>query len=350
MKKIYVLLDIMTTGNIPDVRNYIENFNDQNYDFTFAQNYFEYETQKFNDYHLKYALLDTQFAEKFETGLDYLGELERRIKVLTKLGFRIVLSNLWEPADNYKRLYFITSMLTHCEVKKWYVLSGQSSYFWYKMYTMHREWEYKFSHKIKKYDFLYLNKRPRPHRIHLFDQLKKTDILENSLYTWWSDNKTRIKLSPRYEFREHANNYPILGADQSIFFRQYEHTKISVVTETVVDLKKPHKSFITEKIWKPIICEQPFVVLGYVGALKELRDLGFQTYGIVWNEDYDEIIDNSQRINAIADLLSKIKNIDHIELYKETQDIRTHNKKHFFNEDKMREAITQDIKRAFELN
>lgn len=349
MKRIYVLLDIMATGNIPDVRKYLENFNDQNYSFTFAQNYFEYETQKFNDYHLKYALLDTQFVEQFETGLDYLGELERRINVLTKLGFRIVLSNLWEDADDFRRLYFITSMLTHCEVEKWYILSGQSSYFWYKMYFMHHEWKYRFSHNIKKYDFLYLNKRTRPLRVHLFNQLKETDILENSLYTWW-DNKERVQLSPRYEFPHHANNYPRIGADQGIFYRQYEHTKVSLVTETAVDKKKPHNSFITEKIWKPIICEHPFVVLGYAGVLRELRDLGFQTYDRIWDEEYDEIKDNYQRSRAIVYLLSKIKNIDHVELYEETKDIRSHNRRHFFNEDKMREVVTRDIKRAFELN
>lgn len=46
--------------------------------------------------------------------------------------------------------------------------------------------------------------------------------------------------------------------------------------------------FITEKVFKPLICFHPFVYIGHERALKELRRLGFLTFEPFFNETYDE--------------------------------------------------------------
>ena len=79
MKKIYVILDAMSTGNIPDVRNYLENFSDSKYQITMSNHYFEYESQQLDQYDLKYMLIDTAFTTRFSIGSEYQTELKRRI-------------------------------------------------------------------------------------------------------------------------------------------------------------------------------------------------------------------------------------------------------------------------------
>ena len=45
---------------------------------------------------------------------------------------------------------------------------------------------------------------------------------------------------------------------------------------------------LTEKIFKPMMLEKPFVVNGTKGYLKELKRLGFKTFSDVIDESYDD--------------------------------------------------------------
>ena len=45
---------------------------------------------------------------------------------------------------------------------------------------------------------------------------------------------------------------------------------------------------ITEKPFKPLLCFQPFIVLGPVGALQLIREYGFETFPGLFDESYDE--------------------------------------------------------------
>jgi hypothetical protein len=75
-----------------------------------------------------------------------------------------------------------------------------------------------------------------------------------------------------------------------------------VVTETVYD---DHRLHLTEKSFKPIVMEQPFVIVGPRGSLRYLREYGFQTFGSVWDESYDDL-PGPERLDAIVDLLQDI--------------------------------------------
>lgn len=349
MKKIYVILDAMSTGNIPDVRTYLENFSDKDYSLTLSNHYFEYETLKMNEYHLKYMLVDLKFSRFHNVGPDYQNELARRIRKTVAMGFKIVLVNLWEDYDQYliSNMKWKDFLTEKCELNEFYQLTGGNSYFWYYMFNMYQKQTYVWNHSHKPYDFLYLNKKVRPLRKYLYDQLKQTDILDNSLYTWW-DKTTRVKLPEQYELPEVKNDYPYIGMDQLVYFLPYEHTKVSLISETVVE-QQNNRHFITEKLWKPIICEQPFVVFGYQHFLKNIRTLGFKTFDCVWDESYDDVEHKTQRADDIVRLCSKIKNMDSKELYQNTHEIREHNRKLFFDKNKLSEVITRDIKLAFEI-
>lgn len=74
-------------------------------------------------------------------------------------------------------------------------------------------------------------------------------------------------------------------------------------TETVFFGQRWH---LTEKTFKPIALGMPFVLLSTVGSLEYLRSYGFQSFGHIWNEDYDLESDDPARFESVARVLKDI--------------------------------------------
>jgi hypothetical protein len=74
-----------------------------------------------------------------------------------------------------------------------------------------------------------------------------------------------------------------------------------IVTETVFYYEKLH---LTEKIFKPIVSKQPFMLLAAPGNLAYLKSYGFKTFEGIIDESYDLIQDNDRRIEAVVQQLS----------------------------------------------
>jgi uncharacterized protein YggL (DUF469 family) len=83
----------------------------------------------------------------------------------------------------------------------------------------------------------------------------------------------------------------------------YIDTYFSVVTETIFDY--PY-TFRTEKIWKPMIMGHPFVAAANRGYYKDLHAAGFQTFGKLIDESFDQIDDPRDRANRIVDTVADI--------------------------------------------
>ena len=64
--------------------------------------------------------------------------------------------------------------------------------------------------------------------------------------------------------------------------------------------------FLTEKIYKPIICGSPFFVLGNRGTISELRNMGFKTFDKWWDESYDDLYSHWERSKFVFYLLHKL--------------------------------------------
>jgi len=59
-----------------------------------------------------------------------------------------------------------------------------------------------------------------------------------------------------------------------------------------------NRTFFSEKIFKPIMFLQPFVIIGEPYSLKSLKNIGYKTFNKWIDESYDEIKDNNARLNA----------------------------------------------------
>ena len=106
---------------------------------------------------------------------------------------------------------------------------------------------------------------------------------------------------------------------------------VHVITETSYFGRKLH---LTEKTFKPICLQMPFVLVSNAGSLEYLRRYGFRTFGDIWDESYDLETDDFARLEKIANLL---KQFDSMSLHERQQiltacrDIVEHNFNHFYN-------------------
>jgi len=78
---------------------------------------------------------------------------------------------------------------------------------------------------------------------------------------------------------------------------------LHIVTETCYWEQKLH---LTEKIFKPIVARQPFVLLGCTFNLQYLKSYGFQTFDKWWDESYDCIVDPILRLKAVIKIIKQL--------------------------------------------
>ena len=110
----------------------------------------------------------------------------------------------------------------------------------------------------------------------------------------------------------------------------FDKTFCHIVTETLFYGKTLH---LTEKSLRPIANRRPFVMVGPPGSLGYLKRYGFKTFDGFWNEDYDNIDDPHDRLDAVMEV---IKNINDWSLTKmqsvlvEMKDVLEYNYDHFY--------------------
>jgi hypothetical protein len=78
---------------------------------------------------------------------------------------------------------------------------------------------------------------------------------------------------------------------------------VYVALETVVNYPEVFLSGIS---FKGIINKRPFIIFGVPGTIKYLQSLGFQTFSDFWSEEYDNIHDIEDRVDAIMTILQDI--------------------------------------------
>jgi hypothetical protein len=110
-------------------------------------------------------------------------------------------------------------------------------------------------------------------------------------------------------------------------FDQSAESLLYLVTETVATGRRHH---LTEKTFKPIAMGMPFIIVGTQGSLQYLRSYGFQTFGDLWDESYDNEPDDHLRIEKIAKVLQQLETSDRQAIFESAQAIVQHNWNHFY--------------------
>ena len=113
-------------------------------------------------------------------------------------------------------------------------------------------------------------------------------------------------------------------------FAEAADSVIYVATETVYSGRRCH---LTEKTFKPIALEMPFILVAPAGSLAYLREYGFETFSPYIDETYDTIKDDIDRIEAVTQVLSEIQArsaAEKSELWQNLLPRVEHNRNHFY--------------------
>jgi hypothetical protein len=105
-------------------------------------------------------------------------------------------------------------------------------------------------------------------------------------------------------------------------YEMYKRTNYTVVCET---LGTADAFFLSEKTAKPLLAQRVFVMFGAVNFLKNLRNLGFETFGKVINEQYDSVEDHVTRFGHAFEQCQWLAKQDPIEIYNQVQKELEHN-------------------------
>jgi hypothetical protein len=178
----------------------------------------------------------------------------------------------------------------------------------------------------RKYHFLYKVRRARDHRLALLYKLASDNYLEKTDWSCltpvqandkrvsyfsgkfsWPLNQERIQnicnQTPKTLESERGTHYTAVRTTTDSHPEAYKNSYFYICTETF--LHGDHKS-LTEKVFKPIVNLQPFILVAYPGALKLLHSLGFKTFGQYIDESYDIEPDEVKRIHMIYNQIEKL--------------------------------------------
>ena len=189
--------------------------------------------------------------------------------------------------------------------------------------------------KTKK--FTSLNGVPRLFRVMLTGQLLKHNLIEQSHYTFWLNQKGTVSdLSPTYidmakkQFpniakesvdimNQHKDSFPmylytpVIGqySQQDVFL--YNTSYFSLVAETVFAENKGLGDDIfydcydfSEKLFRPIKFKHPFILAARPYSLKVLKEYGYKTFHPYINETYDTIENDEDRLLAIVEEVKRL--------------------------------------------
>lgn len=106
---------------------------------------------------------------------------------------------------------------------------------------------------------------------------------------------------------------------------------VQIVAETLFDTDK---IYLTEKVFKPMVMSQAFVLFAPPGSLQYLRDYGFKTFDCCWDESYDLEQDSAVRMSKLLCLISELASMPQeqfSDLYQRALPVIRHNRQRFFD-------------------
>jgi hypothetical protein len=349
MQRNFILTDVMKTGDHSSYEQFINTNSLPDQTFEYTGEYYTLHNYDLESYDRRFALIDMRIHNnRLIDNSGYKQDLLNRLELLHQQGFTFVLANPWESKDNMKSQIFVTGeKMKEVDIPyPYHVWTGDVSWFWNYMYYKHKDNKFNFTHDhngsywYKLHEFLYLNKAERPHRTKLYDKLLKENLLENSIYTFVNRNPSR-RLPKKYELPGiEPENYPRWGLDQDITELPYIDTVCSIVSETN---DNDYEVFMTEKIWKPIMAQQVFVVHGNYLYLQRLREAGFRTFGNYFDESYDLEQDPDKRIDKIVSLCKDLRTKKWQDIYMQSKALRKHNYDTLFNKEKLSIEVNKTL-------
>ena len=187
--------------------------------------------------------------------------------------------------------------------------------------------------KFRPYHFINLNRRPRTHRLHVVTNIMTrwadkilfscdTFDYSNDHYNYLYKKQTGGQFSKKlYNALPIILDKPFDNADCQARSRLQSLAYINLTSETFF-FDTDNTTFLTEKIFKPIIFMQPFIVVGPHHSLQRLKDMGYQTFSPLINESYDNEKDPMKRLDLIYQEIERLTHLSHQQMQDLVFDIK----------------------------
>lgn len=91
--------------------------------------------------------------------------------------------------------------------------------------------------------------------------------------------------------------------------------------------------FITEKTVRSLVSEKPFLVYAAVNHLEHMKELGFKTFGELWNENYDRYSEEKrfEALSSVIKNLCAMPNDEFMDIMNKAESITAYNKDNLKN-------------------
>lgn len=178
------------------------------------------------------------------------------------------------------------------------------------------------------YRFLSLNRRVRPHRTLLTLAISEL-FAHNSQWSYTG-------LSPEQDWNifglehmlrdkgvmtdDYTNALPkMIDIDESVnetsINTQLQYSAhVNITTETM--FFENNTLFFSEKVFKPMLAGQPFILAGPAGSLELLRRMGYKTFHPIIDESYDKELNPARRMLLILKEMRRIADMTDDEVHK----------------------------------
>ena len=171
--------------------------------------------------------------------------------------------------------------------------------------------------KSETWSFNCPQKRPRKHRVEFFEKMKEANLLEKGLCSFPEKNHYILDEKHDKDWGYYINR---IHPDYCL------KTFVSVVSEPQY-YERELSTFTSEKIFKPIACSHPFIVLGGKSSLDIMKKRGYRTFSKWFDESYDTLPD-TQRMDAIIEVLKYIDSIeDKVSWFESMRPVLEYNRK-----------------------
>jgi len=232
-------------------------------------------------------------------------------------------------------------------------------YNWYYFYhgfaalDWYRDFQYVNPGSFNRFDkvficYNHLTSNLRSYRLHLVSNLINQDLVKHGhvslFHQGWQqtiedpenplDNRARVSIYRALKNIKNPLTVDTLSPDGTlsahINFDNLTSALFHVVTETVYFQDKLH---LTEKVFKPIVAQRPFIVVSTPGSLAYLKSYGFKSFDRWIDESYDLETDHYIRIEKITAEIARLCSLDKSDLeqmYLEMREVLKYNFNHFY--------------------